>query len=184
MYYSVKHTAKIDIGTLIESYTEADMFENCCKECPNYGKIYACPPYGFDRMDFLRQFSQLELVALQLIFDRKLAGKIYSKQEIKLIYDNILAPERRAFDAALLDAEKSSGGTALYAGSCTLCGKKECARVKNQPCLNPDKMRYSIESLGGNVVTLARDYLGVEILWVKDGKLPEYLLQVGGILTK
>jgi hypothetical protein len=43
-------------------------------------------------------------------------------------------------------------------------------------------MRYSIESLGGDVGLTAERYLGQPLLWIKDGILPDYLMLVGALL--
>ena len=53
-----------------------------------------------------------------------------------------------------------------------------------KPCVHPDEMRYSIESLGGDVVKTAAELLGTEIKWAASGELPEYFLLVGGLLEK
>lgn len=43
-------------------------------------------------------------------------------------------------------------------------------------------MRYSLESLGAYTDKTVEDYFGYEIKYAKDGKLPEYLIFVGGLL--
>ena len=48
----------------------------------------------------------------------------------------------------------------------------------------PELIRYSVESLGGDVVKLLRDAFHVDILWAQNGRLPEYFMLVGGLLTK
>ena len=43
-------------------------------------------------------------------------------------------------------------------------------------------MRYSIESLGGNVDQIIEDVFGFKILYAQNNHLPEYMIFVGGIL--
>ena len=43
-------------------------------------------------------------------------------------------------------------------------------------------MRYSIESLGGNVGKTASKLLGVELMWMEEKKLPAYFVLVNGLL--
>ena len=50
------------------------------------------------------------------------------------------------------------------------------------PCKMPVKMRYAIEGLGADVDRTIEDLFGYKILYAKDGKLPEYLIFVGGLL--
>lgn len=40
------------------------------------------------------------------------------------------------------------GSQSLSAGSCRICRINHCARKNGEPCRFPDKLRYSIESLG------------------------------------
>lgn len=91
--------------------------------------------------------------------------------------------ERSVLDELLLSAEESTKNSrALYAGSCTLC--KSCTKTNGEKCRYPQKMRYSIEALGGNVALLTEELLGVPLKWSKDGKLPEYFTLVCGLLCK
>lgn len=42
-------------------------------------------------------------------------------------------------------------------------------------------MRYSIESIGGNVGLTVSKLMGIELEWVQEGKLPSYFVLVGGL---
>ena len=69
---------------------------------------------------------------------------------------------------------------ALFLGKCNLCMK--CTREFGMPCKMPFKMRYSIESLGGNVDQCIEDIFGFEIQYAQNNRLPEYLIFTGGLL--
>ena len=58
----------------------------------------------------------------------------------------------------------------------------KCTRDFNLACKMPFKMRYSIEALGGDVDKTIEDLFECKILYAQNGKLPEYLLFVGGLL--
>ena len=73
---------------------------------------------------------------------------------------------------------------ALSAGTCLLCGEGNCTRALSEPCRYPDKMRYSIESLGGNVGLTVSKLMGIQLEWIEEGKLPSYFVLVGGLLKK
>ena len=77
----------------------------------------------------------------------------------------------------MLESEDALG---LFLGKCNLCMK--CTREFGMPCKMPPRMRYSLESLGAYVDKTVEDYFGYEIKYAKDGKLPEYLIFVGGLL--
>lgn len=80
--------------------------------------------------------------------------------------------------------ENVEGSRALYPGSCNLCNGGRCARINGEPCRHPEKMRYSIESLGGDVMKTAKEIFDIEIVWAKAGETPPYMVLVGGLLTK
>jgi predicted metal-binding protein len=77
----------------------------------------------------------------------------------------------------MLESEDALG---LFLGKCNLCMR--CTREFNMPCKMPFKMRYSLESLGAYVDRTVEDLLGYPIRYAHDGKLPEYLIFVGGLL--
>ena len=53
-----------------------------------------------------------------------------------------------------------------------------------RPCRRPELMRYSIESLGGDVCATAQNLLATPIKWASEGRVPEYFVLVCGLLTK
>ena len=90
----------------------------------------------------------------------------------------------REYDALyreLLDLEAAHPGSlALFPGRCEWC--MSCARGEGKPCRCPDKMRYSIESLGGDCGGVLDRYFGESLQWAQGNKLPERLLFLGGLL--
>ena len=70
----------------------------------------------------------------------------------------------------------------LSAGSCTICGVGNCTRPSGAPCRHAGKIRYSIESLGGNVGLTCRKLMGLQLEWIEDGKVPSYFVLCAGLL--
>ena len=54
----------------------------------------------------------------------------------------------------------------------------------SQPCRFPAHLRYSIEALGGDVESCLQHYFHIPVLWGRNGTAPDYLVLVGGLLTK
>ena len=52
--------------TLREKYIDIPKFGAMCAQCPNYGKIWTCPPYDFDPMEIWDRCEEAQLVALQI----------------------------------------------------------------------------------------------------------------------
>ncbi len=149
-------------------------FLACCKACPNYGTVWSCPPFdSFDPMELWNRYAGLRLYARMLIPDwpgQDAQAALRALYEEKSICLNTLLQ----WEAAV------PGSLALAAGSCSLCSP--CARKAGQPCKQPEFMRYSIESLGGDVGLTACRYFGHPLLWINDGVVPEYLMLVGALL--
>lgn len=144
---------KIPISKFVKEYIDIDRFLLCCKECPNYGKKYTCPPHDFDVMEFWLAFSELEIYAVTIP-----GNESYEKAEAELM-------------EGLLKMEKELPGSV-------------CLSAGNAGNVEPSRMRYSIETLGGNVAKLCEDLLGISLEWGKDGALPAHITLVAGLLKK
>ena len=85
----------------------------------------------------------------------------------------------------LFELEKEfPGSVSLSAGSCGMCRGGGCTRPEGKPCRFPEKMRFSIESLGGNVGLTVSRLMGIELEWMEEGKMPSYFVLVGGLMKK
>ncbi len=180
-YQTKKLEGGIDIPTYLKEYVDIPTFLECCKACPNYGNLWSCPPYDFDVEDYWRQFAYIQVYATQILFDREDTQRTYDSCELQQIMEEILGKEKARLAGWMEQKEKEyPGSRALSAGSCMLCAS--CCRKEKQPCRHPERMRYSIESLGGNVGKTASKLLGVELMWMEEKKLPAYFVLVNGLL--
>lgn len=171
----------IDIPTYLDEYVDIPTFLECCKACPNFGTTWSCPPYDFDVEAFWNRYSTLKLYGTQLIYTEEAVNRRYTKEEADRILEETLKPEKLALSKEMEVLEKQNPGSqALSAGSCILC--KDCARTQGNPCRHPDSMRYSIESLGGNVGKTTSRLLGIELEWMEENRLPHYFTLINGLL--
>lgn len=182
MQYQIrKMEATIDIPTYLEEYVDIPTFLECCKACPNYGGKWSCPPYDFDVEAYWRQFERLNIYGTQLMYGEEMVNRTYSKEELDQILKETLEAEKRKLAAQMEILEREHPGSrALSAGSCILC--KSCRRREGKPCCRPDQMRYSIESLGGNVGKTTSKLLHVELEWMEENRLPRYFTLINGLL--
>ena len=163
----------------METYVDVPKYTGFGASCPHSGERWSCPPYDFDPEEIWRRSDRLDLLAMQIFTETEETRK-------KVLADPaaFLFPFRMALDEALREREAAEPGSLrLNAGRCRVC-RTDCAREKGQPCRFPGEMRYSLESLGAAVGDLARDVLGTPVLWIREGAVPAYLLQVGGLLRK
>ena len=183
MYTTKRYSASISVDEYIRQYVDVETFLESCKQCPNYNRIWSCPPYDFDVMEIWRKYRRLELTAIQIIFDEAYAGKAFSPEQMQQIIKQSIGKAKQDLSEELFQKEQQiPGSVSLSAGSCSLCNGR-CSREENRPCRFPDKMRYSIESLGGNVGLTISRLMGIELEWIQEGKLPHFFVLVCGLLS-
>lgn len=156
----------------MRDYKDAAYFIELCKQCGNYGKSWACPPFEFDADTRLEQWCNALIVACRF----ELPGGDHSVSEaMPLLRENRIELEER-----LLALEKEYGGLAFgFSGECLHC--RHCARGKGVRCIHPDKVRPAIEAYGFNVSKTMDKLFGISIEWAKDGVLPHTLTLVGAL---
>lgn len=164
---------EIDITTYVNDYVNVEEFLQMCKQCPNYNKVWSCPPFDFSPEDYWKKYSSLEIVAKKIIL---------SQDERNDDWEKIIFSIKKELTAELFSMEeKIPNSISLSAGHCEEC-PTVCKRKDNQPCCNNNKMRYSIEALGGNVGLTIQKLMGLELEWVTEDEVPNYFILVGGLL--
>ncbi len=175
--YTIERSEKtIKVREYIENYVNVEEFLQYCKKCDNYEKIWSCPSYDFNPEDYWKEYDELLVVARKIIFGPDV--------DIPRSYE-IMLEVKEDMSRELYELEgQYPGSVSLSAGSCGLCKEDGCSRTLGQPCRYPEKMRYSIESIGGNVGKTVSKLMGYELEWVEEGKVPSYFVLVGGLLKK
>lgn len=181
MYTTTRHTAEISVPDYLDGYVDIATFFEACKNCPNFGQTWSCPPYDFDVETYWRKYHTLKLLATRIVFDEALTSRTWTQDELNTLYKDVLIPEKQKLSDELFELEKQyPGSISVSAGSCHSC--QTCLRKTGQPCCKPDTMRYSIESLGGNVGLTIRNLMKLNLEWVEEGKLPHHFVLVSGLL--
>jgi predicted metal-binding protein len=172
--YSVEYfSARLPLGEFLGAFVDVPRFLSFCEGCPDFGGRWSCPPYDFDPLDYWGGFSEIEVFVSQ----------IFPEGDTHEAHMECFRAEKRRLTELLMAKEAENPGSRhLSAGNCALCEK--CTRPDGLPCRRPDDMRYSIESLGGDVVGVVQKLFGIELKWAKDGKLPEYYTLTTGLLLK
>ena len=173
-----KLTADVKVDEYFEKYVDVERFQNLCHDCEHYGANWSCPPYDFDIEDYWKSFENLKLIAFKFDFNTDVLNTTYSEREL-----DFLLKKFERFKVRLMNdiyALEDEDSVALFIGRCNLCMR--CTREFGMQCKMPFKLRYSIESLGGNVDQSVEDIFGYKILYAQENKLPEYLIFVGGLL--
>ena len=172
LYKSEIAEARIGAEEYIGGYRDPGRFMEYCRQCPMYGKTWACPPYGFNMEEYLGGYRFATIVMAKIT---------PAESRIPIAEaDRLLLPERMRLERMLLQAEKETGGKAFaFTGRCHYCA--ECTRPAGLPCRHPGKVRPSLEACGFDISKTAAELFGIEIKWGRDGFLPEYLTLIAAL---
>lgn len=182
MYITSRYEATVQIPEYLERFVDIPTFLPACQKCRNYEKVWSCPPYDFDVESYWKQFQTFDLLAVKIVFDEEYRKRTYEPQELRKLTEAVFKKEKQKLTDELLEREKQyPGSVSLSAGSCSQCGAV-CPRAEGKPCLFPETMRYSIESLGGNVGLTIEKLMGLRLEWMEEDRLPSHFILVCGLL--
>lgn len=169
MYATYDYHFDWTIHMLFEHYDPIKV-EKACQTCPNYDRIWSCPPLTFDVKTFMTAYKNVTIHIHKIEFEAGLS----SDEKIA-----IFEKERQSFGNRLKESE-DEGQQCLIAGHCYQCDF--CTKIDNKPCIKTDNLRYSLEALGYQVGSIAKA-CGIPIQWAK-GDEKTYYLTVGAMLKK
>lgn len=175
--YSVQRRSALCLrADFVRECVDVPKFLGFCRECPNFGKIWMCPPFSLDPMRLWEMYEKIKLVGAKISFDMAGApdmdeAALAVKTEKAKLMEELWAEEKRV-----------KGSLSFFAGSCPLC--ERCSRIDGLPCIHPDKARYSIEAIGADVGKAASKYLGWELTWGSKGKPAEYYILIAALFMK
>ena len=168
--FRMEQTVKVE--DFLKGYVDVPKFEAFCRACPNYGKRWSCPPFADDPIEIWEKYTDLRLIAHILV-----------PKDGTTCAELLEAHEREKMEMRLWLTEQEKQGEeslALWAGTCDLC--VSCAKAEGKSCRFPEKMRHSIEALGGDVGKTAADFFNHPIQWMTADQVPDYMTLMGGIL--
>ena len=178
MNYSVtRYCTLCEADDFVASCVDVPKFLGFCRECRNYGNNWMCPPFDFDPLDIWRSYGKVRLYGLRMTPEGECGGE---KSAMDCAREIIIKEKRGLTDELLEEEKKIPGSLSFFAGSCELC--PVCAKATSEPCRFPARARHSIEALGADVSIALKKYLGLDILWIRDDKLPEYLTLAAALL--
>lgn len=166
-------TAELPAAEYIARFRDAGRIGGYCRACPNYGRSWGCPPFGFDVDEYLAGYASALLVATKIVPETR--GIPISES------GRLIRPERLRLEARLLEMERLYGGRSFaYVGTCLHCPEGSCTRPSGTPCRHPDKVRPSLEACGFDIARTTSELFGIDLKWGSEGRIPEYLTLVCG----
>ncbi len=174
-----KLTADVDVSEFVEEYVNfGEVSKLCIEEQETLGYNWNYPPFEFDVNDVWDSYNKLKIIAFKIDFSAEELDHTFEPKELEFVLKRFERMKVKLMNEIyMMESEDALG---LFLGKCNLCMR--CTREFNMPCKMPFKMRYSLESLGAYVDRAVEDLFGFDIKYAQNGKLPEYLMFVGGLL--
>lgn len=184
MYSISNHVSRISVSNYTTEFRDAKKFIVFCKQCNKYNNCWACPPFEFDKEEYIRDYKEAYIIGTKIIFTEAALDNCSNSEESRIIGAEAIAEVRRFLDIQLLDIEKKNPcSKVFFAGTCHFCHMEDCTRIKAEPCRFPDKIRPSLESLGFDIGKTCEELLNIKLQWSSDGSLPQYLTLVSAIFA-
>lgn len=162
---------EISVDEYIAGFRNAEACMEACRECPNFGRTWACPPFDFDVMERISRYRRLRLVACTA---RLADGTDFGS------FDTI-RPLRDKMDRRILEIERACGDAlaCAFGGYCRRCSS--CARPQGLPCRHPEAVRPALEAYGFDVCRTLDKLFGITLEWTSPGHTPTRLTLLGGV---
>ena len=81
MYTTQVETATLPVSRWLSEYRFPARFRDACKACPDYGRVWSCPPGVPEAEAFFSPFSDVTLIAVRVIYSEETRRAAASPEE-------------------------------------------------------------------------------------------------------
>ncbi len=157
----------------LASFNHSHAVKELCQGCPKHAKNFACPHFSPYFTDYIEGTREATVMAVRVMPQKK-GGETFDEAARRTF------TEARELLVKELLQKRGEGYIVCGSGYCMEC--EVCAAASGgEECILPEKMVYSLESLGVNVGELAKESLNISLEWAdKDGG-PTYIHAIGAI---
>lgn len=167
---------------LIARYHDVERIRQFCLQCPGYDRTWCCPPFDFDPKSVTDGFKTVTVMGTTIEFDEETRAACMTADESAAMGRHAMREVWSSLLPQLYEMEHEMPGSRCFTFRCSLC-PEGCTRPEGKPCRHPDKMRYSLESVGFDLEAMMRELLGIELEWSTDGSLPKHITLVTALFS-
>ncbi|BCS97637.1 hypothetical protein DSLASN_32690 [Desulfoluna limicola] len=168
LYYE-RYEAVVPLST-IEHHSK---YKKACEACKRHGTNLACPPFSPTFHHYTQGKESARVICLRLpleYFDGELLQDRY-----RLCFKKV-----RGFLVEELSTSREAGYTVAGAGPCMAC--ERCVAEEGfSECSKPDQRIFSLESLGVNLMELAKRCFGISLEWSSDSHTAHFVCAMGAV---
>lgn len=178
--YEVKRMTKtLDTSEFYEKFSNFDLVQGYCKQCPRYDTNYSCSPLDINIKEYILDYDFIDITVTQLFFKIEDYEKDYTKEELNEVLNNSYYQERKKTVDEIIEKEKTLSHAESITGPCNHC-VADC-KNKYDECIHPEIRRFSLASLGMDSKKILKDLFDIELLRI-EGQLPKYLNNISSLL--
>lgn len=180
MYTTQVKTAALPVERWLRDYRTPERFRDACSACPDYGRVWSCPPGVPEAERLFAPFSTVSVIGVSVIYSQRTRAAADTPEHTELIRQSTYGQVKKALMASLLELERELPGSwSVAAGRCEQC--RRCTRRDGLPCRRPERLRFSFSAFGFDLGRMAEELLGLRLLWAARG-LPEYTVALAAFL--
>ena len=85
VYEAQQVEAIVERERYVREFRDVATFEACCRECPNYGARWGCPPFDHDTLNDLLPYEKAMIVGVKLTpRDQRMPMVVYLNSNVKI----------------------------------------------------------------------------------------------------
>jgi len=157
----------------LSDFDHGAKYKVACEACPRHGRNLACPPYSPLFADYVAGTVSARVICLRL--PTEYGGGEAGEERARAAFRRV----RRLLTRELLEY-RGRGHLIAGSGTCPAC-ERCAAEDGGAECVRPEERVYSLESLGVNLVALARDHLAVDLEWSGADRCADFVCAVGAV---
>ena len=179
--YTIERFEKdVPLDEIKRNYINFEHTEKLCRMCRCHTSNWTCPPFNQDQISIWEKYDNIKLILLKFNFTSNALQKVFEDEKIMEYSFDLHHGEKTLIEPYLKSLEEELDGCYLTCGPCVNC--KECQRLNGKSCVMPDKRKYAMEALGADIIGISKDYFGINLQWIHENKLPEYIIMMVSVL--
>lgn len=168
LYYE-RYEAVVPLST-IDHHSK---YKTACEACKRHGTNLACPPFSPTFNAYTQGKESARVICLRLPLE-------YFSEEVLQDRYQLCFSKVRGFLVDELSTSREAGYTIAGAGPCTAC-ERCMAEEGIAECCKPDKRIFSLESLGVNLMKLAKRSFGISLEWSSSSHTAHFVCAMGAV---
>lgn len=179
-YIVERFECDVKMDELRENFINAPKTREACSFCRCFNNNWSCPPFTDNQTSIWDDYENIKLIMVKMNFNDEILNRKYTPESLMEYAFEFHHGEKMNIEPEIYKLEEELDGYFLTSGPCVNC--KECQRIAGNDCVMPDKRKYAMESLGADVIGIAKKYFDLDLKWIKGNKLPEYIIMMVSVL--